>query len=92
MNDSYREQRMKKIDTVHPDRFEFGMTTNTNPRLVVLKIIGVKGQEVSVPLEHGEAVKLGISIAGFAHAVRRAEAHGDRGFDRDLDDLSDLLS
>lgn len=82
---------MKKIDTVHPSHFEFGMAVYPQ-RLAVLKVHGVKGEQISIPMDPDEAVKLSIALGGFAHAVRRAAAQSDSNFDSDLDQLADMLN
>ena len=84
---------MKKIDTVHPDRFEFGMTLS-DPPYVAMKILGVKGEELTIPLDIDEAYRVGVFLAGHAFAVKKAQRRGQsiESMDDDYAQLHDVIN
>lgn len=82
----------KKHQTIDADTITVAMSV-APVRLVFFKVETIKGETITIPLDPEQAVQLGITMAGAGHAQRRVAATGDeQAFDRDLDQLADLLN
>ena len=82
---------MKKIDRVIPSHFEFGVSVGSTPSIAI-KVNGIRGEEITIPVDATEAHQIGVYIAGLAHAVRRAAAAGEEmPSDDDYEQLRELI-